>query len=186
MTRKFIYYSLKKRIRYAAIPKNASVSVRTYIDGMDINGPFYEDGIEPIHPECLKFPIFALLRNPIDRWFSTYKYLSQKYLNNIGYDSYLFSCRNTIANDNRLEAFNPHLVRQSDYLKGLKDLTYVITMRDLEKVFPDIGIHNASRKRMGVLVMPDDIKKYYEEDFALFNYYKHKSDWRELRTWLKI
>ena len=157
-----IYYSHEYKIRFAAIPKNASNAIKKYL-GMDIRLDWYDFRYAIRNPDGFGiiegYPLLIVLRNPLDRWFSTYNYLRGG-LNNISYKSYLSVFRNVGV------GFNNHLVKQSDYNIPHR---WVITMEDLERAFPGIEQTNRSVTNNQAEAMPDDVVDFYKEDFNWYN-----------------
>ena len=172
-TKLMIYYSHKHKIRFLAIPKNASTSVRQRLDiNLSLDWYEYEWGERAEGWEHVKaYPLFAVVRNPVKRWASQVRYIAN-IMNIPNTDTVLSLWRSMVDDGQDPVMINNHFETQVRYFDG-PEVDWVITMDDLNAVFP--GLHQSNTtNRQRMVQLPDDVAEYYGEDFILWNEHKMK------------
>ena len=168
------------------IPKNASTATKAYLKMGTSHYQPHDSIMENAGFSHIKrYELFAIVRNPVDRWFSTYRYLALGMMNGIDYGSFVGICQGMLQKGQTLYDFNNHLVTQCEHISA-EVPKYVITMEELDKAFPGIAVKNSTGQNKEPLEMPKEIKEYYANDFKMYNYYKHETNWQELKKYLKL
>lgn len=184
MTKKtHVWYSHDYKIRFLSIPKNGSTFIKHALD-LDHKVRSYEVQYVEKYPvgykHILKYPLFLVLREPTERWRSTYRMLKRT-MNFPDYKTYL-DIFDMMGKD-----LNNHLDTQWEWITSLpKEPDFVIRMEDLDRIFPGVDRKNVSNPVKEKIIMPDKAKEIYKKDFQLWGMFRKTKAWKQLDDYIKF
>ncbi len=122
------------------------------------------------------FRIFTVVRNPLDRIVSEFKYL--KKIHGVrapqDFSSFLSYVKDNISNVNSLDG---HLTPMVEYIKGCEDRVKILRLENIDedwKSISDVLLPkvNVSEKQKVALSKEDEVlvRDLYKEDYSKFNY----------------